>query len=258
MSEPNDAQAAKIPTPANPAVENQTPVEAGAEAPAGPSKSELKRRAKEAEKAKKAAERAAREEEEKKKRAALDAVDNASENYGKLPLHMSQDRKGQKFLKFQSISKEDVGKPVVFRARLHNMRPQGAKIVFLTFRQQTHTLQGVLVVSGEKDEHQVSKQMLKFAQGIPSESLVLVEGVIKEAEVKSCSITGFEIGVRKLFTSVEVPSIPFSIDDASRPESDFERVGFNGCGIADDRWKRRMSSSPVSPFPPVLTTVSWT
>jgi aspartyl-tRNA synthetase len=46
------------------------------------------------------------------------------------------------------------------------MRPQGAKIVFLQFRQQTETLQGVLVASGEKDEHQVSKQMLKFAQGI--------------------------------------------------------------------------------------------
>ena len=42
----------------------------------------------------------------------------------------------------------------------------GAKIVFLAFRQQTETLQGVLVISGEKDENQVSKQMLKYAQGI--------------------------------------------------------------------------------------------
>lgn len=39
--------------------------------------------------------------------------------------------------------------------------------MFLQLRQQTETLQGVLVASGEKDEHQVSKQMLKFAQGIP-------------------------------------------------------------------------------------------
>jgi aspartyl-tRNA synthetase len=28
-------------------------------------------------------------------------------------------------------------------------------------------MQGVLVISGEKDEHQVSKQMLKYAQSIP-------------------------------------------------------------------------------------------
>jgi hypothetical protein len=173
--------------------------------PAGPSKSELKKRAKEAEKAQKAAERAAREEEEKRKREEKAAQDSASQNYGKLPLHQSQERNGmssntantpsspranldagQKRIKFTEISKDIVGQPVIFRARLHNVRPQGklssssilstemslinfqgAKIVFLTLRQQTHTLQGVLVVSGEQDEHQVSKQMLKFAQTIP-------------------------------------------------------------------------------------------
>ena len=54
-----------------------------------------------------------------------------------------------------------------FRLARGTSSHSGAKIVFLTFRQQVHTLQGVLVVSGEKDEHQVSKQMLKFAQTIP-------------------------------------------------------------------------------------------
>lgn len=43
----------------------------------------------------------------------------------------------------------------------------GAKMVFLQFRQQTETLQGVLVQSKDTDEHQVSKQMLKYAQTIP-------------------------------------------------------------------------------------------
>ena len=85
-------------------------------------------------------------------------------------------------MKFGQLTDELVGQPVIFRARLHNMRPQGelstlfrladfrsftgAKIVFLSFRQQTQTIQGVLVVSGERDEHQVSKQMLKFAQTV--------------------------------------------------------------------------------------------
>jgi hypothetical protein len=141
------------------------PVEGG-EKPAGPSKSELKKRAKEAEKAQKLADRLAREEEERKTREAAASVDNASQNYGKLPLHQSQERTGRERLRFPQLGKEDVGKEVIFRARLHNMRAQGAKIVFLQFRQQTETLQGVLVASGEKDEHQVSKQMLKFAQGI--------------------------------------------------------------------------------------------
>ena len=92
---PTDAQAAGVPTPANPA---QTAEVASAgtetEGASGPTKGELKRRAKEAEKAKKAAERAAKEEEEKKKREAAASVDNASQNYGKLPLHQSQERNG--------------------------------------------------------------------------------------------------------------------------------------------------------------------
>lgn len=78
--------------PAGPtvAVESETAL-ADAD-PSGPSKSELKKRAKEAEKAKKASERVAREEEEKKKREAAASVDNATQNYGKLPLHQSQER----------------------------------------------------------------------------------------------------------------------------------------------------------------------
>ncbi|WVN88768.1 aspartate-tRNA(Asn) ligase [Cryptococcus depauperatus CBS 7841] len=190
----------------------------------GPSKSELKKKAKEADKARKAAERAAREEEERKKREGKEAEDHAKQNYGKLPLHQSQERTGQKRLKFAQLGKDMVGQRVVFRARLHNMRPQGAKIVFLTFRQQTHTLQGVLVISKENDEYQVSKQMLKYAQLIPSEAIVLVEGVIKEAEVKSCTVQNYEVGIQKIFTAVEVGDLPFSVDDASRPESEFQRM----------------------------------
>lgn len=71
------------------------PAQEGAPAPAGPSKSELKKRAKEAEKAKKAAERAAREEEERRKREAKESEDHAKQNYGKLPLHQSQERNGE-------------------------------------------------------------------------------------------------------------------------------------------------------------------
>lgn len=129
---PTDAQAAGVPTPANSA----TTAETAEPSAAGPTKGELKRRAKEAEKAKRAAEVAAKQEEEKRKREAAASVDNASQNYGKLPLHQSQERngeldggfelmKGRKFLKFSQLSKEDVGTPVIFRARLHNMRPQG-------------------------------------------------------------------------------------------------------------------------------------
>jgi len=116
MSEPT-------PNPAPPIVPETTITEG--DKPEGPSKGELKKRAKEAEKAKKQAERQAREEEERTKREALNSIDNAVENYGKLPLHQSQSREGKERLRFENVGKDSRGERVVFRARLHNLRPQG-------------------------------------------------------------------------------------------------------------------------------------
>lgn len=71
-------------------------------------------------------------------------------------------------------------------------------MAFLQFRQQTETLQGVIAVSKEADVHQVSKQMVKYSQGIPAESIVVVEGEIKKADVKSCTIQQYEISIHKV------------------------------------------------------------
>lgn len=46
-----------------------------------------------------------------------------------------------------------IGQTVTFRARIHTIRALSSKLVFLVFRQQTYTIQGVLQVSkpnGEK------------------------------------------------------------------------------------------------------------
>jgi aspartyl-tRNA synthetase len=62
-----------------------------------------------------------------------------------------------------------------------------------------------------------------------------VEGVIKEAEVKSCTIQTYEVGIHKLYTTVQAGDLPFSMDDASRPESDFQRVRLNVLTKCDGR-----------------------
>jgi hypothetical protein len=89
----------------------------------------------------------------------------------------------------------------------------------------------------------------------------MVEGVIKEADVKSCTVQNFEIGVQKLYTAVEVGELPFSIDDASRPESDFQRVS-RPCSVSlpklISRWRPRTFNSLESACLPDSTTVSWT
>lgn len=73
-------------------------------------------------------------------------------------------------------------------------------MAFLQLRQQTHTLQGLVGISkeGEEAEGVVSKQMVKWVTGISLESIVVVEGIIKPAEVKSCTIQNFEVQIKKV------------------------------------------------------------
>ena len=47
---------------------------------------------------------------------------------------------------------ESEGKTFTFRARIHTLRRLSAKLVFIVFRQQTITIQGVLTVFKPRDE----------------------------------------------------------------------------------------------------------
>lgn len=50
--------------------------------------------------------------------------------------------------------------------------------------------------------------------------------MIKSAEVKSATIQKYEIGIYKLYTTVEAQALPFSMEDASRSQADIEKVSF--------------------------------
>ncbi|KAF8607573.1 aspartate-tRNA ligase [Ceratobasidium sp. AG-I] len=188
----------------------------------GPSKNELKKRAKEAEKAKKAAERAAKEAEQAAARAAAE-VDYAQQNYGKLPLNQSQERTGRARAQISTFNASKDGEEVIVRARVHTSRAQGNKMVFFALRQRQHTVQALLVVNPES----ISKQMAKWAAGIPLESIVLVEGVVKKSpeEIKGASIKDAEIHITKihLISEVEV-RLPFNLEDADKAEDDEREV----------------------------------
>lgn len=51
-----------------------------------------------------------------------------------------------------NVSTENQGKILAFRARIHTIRRLSAKLVFIVFRQQTITIQGVLTVFRPKEE----------------------------------------------------------------------------------------------------------
>ncbi|KAG8992715.1 aspartate--tRNA ligase dps1 [Tulasnella sp. JGI-2019a] len=191
------------------------------DAPAGPSKGELKRLAKQAEKDKKAAEKAAKQAELNAAKAAAD-VDYASQNYGPLPLNQSQERTGRERIKIDTLTPADFGKSVLFRARLQTSRAQGSKMVFLHLRQRLSSIQALVAQTPTT----ISKHMVKWTASIDSESIVLVEGVCQAPmeEVKSVSVGNVEVLITKIHLIAGVDGgLPFSFDDASRAEEEYEK-----------------------------------
>ncbi|POW03011.1 hypothetical protein PSHT_11853, partial [Puccinia striiformis] len=165
--------------------------------------------------AKKKAEREAKELQEKQTREA-NQVDYAVQNYGNQTLNQSQERNNFSWAKIDQLTVDQVGERVRIQARVHNSRSQSAKLCFLVLRQQTSTIQTILSMT----ETTVSKQMIKYAIGIPLESIVIVEGIIQKPieDIKTCTVSKLEIKLDKIFVLAEAPAkLPFLLEDASRP-----------------------------------------
>jgi len=184
---------------------------------AGPSKNELKKRAKALEKEKKAAERAAKQQEMAAQQAAVD-VDFSTEFYGPLPLHQSQTRPNLPRAQISSFSARD-GETVLFRARVQTSRAQGNKMVFLNLRQRSDSVQALVTVTPEK----VSKQMVKWTAGLADESIVLVQGVVRKSPepIKSASVQDVEVHVSQVHLVSGIDGrLPFTLEDVSRADTD--------------------------------------
>jgi aspartyl-tRNA synthetase len=182
------------------------------------SKNALKKLAKDKEKAEKAAKREALEAEQKKQKEAAANLDKAKENYGVNPLIQSTQRSGAKRTQLADLTEKDDNTSILFSARVSNARVQSAKLGFLVFRQGLDTIQSVVA---ENKEGTVSRQMVKFASSITSESIVLVTGLVKKAPepIKSATISDLEIHIQKIYVVSEAaPMLPLQLEDAMRPE----------------------------------------
>ncbi|CAH00332.1 aspartate--tRNA ligase DPS1 [Kluyveromyces lactis] len=191
------------------------------------SKKALKKLQKEQEKQRKKEERErqlAAEKEAREKEAA--ANDTAKENYGKAPLIQSTTKSGVERILFEDLDEsKDDGREVVFRARVHNSRQQGATLAFLTLRQQAELIQGLVKANKEGT---VSKQMVKWVGSINLESIVVVHGIVKKVEepIKSATVQNLEVHITKIYTISETPEqLPILIEDASRSEAEAEAAG---------------------------------
>ena len=128
--------------------------------------------------------------------AAKTETDEMKTRYGALPLMQSTTRNVDKRINIDTISDDMEGQEVVFRCRLHHVRAMSAKLVFLIFRQQISTIQGVL----HEDPGVISQIFLHWAEHLRTGSVLLVKGLIQKVQVpvKSASIHGVEVNITQL------------------------------------------------------------
>jgi nondiscriminating aspartyl-tRNA synthetase len=169
------------------------------------SKNQLRKHEKQAEKEKKAEiaeEREKAVEEQKKRMAEQAAKEETAEQkalYGVLPINnYAGEWKHLERVDIGNITAKDVGKEIVFRARIHAMRKLSTRLVFFLLRQSTRTVQGVLEEHGN-----ITKYFMYWAERLDVESIVLVRGIVqqpaaKEGEVTGASIHDWELSIHQL------------------------------------------------------------
>ena len=131
----------------------------------------------------------------------------------------SREEQQETWTPLSSISTEMVDQNVTFRARLHTLRRMSPKLVFLIFREQLTTIQGVL----QAEEGRISKHMVRWAELIHFGSIVLVTGKVQRPvkEVTGASVHSAEILIDKLHVvSERADPVPFSVYEAESTVSE--------------------------------------
>ncbi|KAL4064885.1 hypothetical protein V8B97DRAFT_1181278 [Scleroderma yunnanense] len=154
-------------------------------------------------------------------------------------MHQSQSRPNRKRTDISTLTARNDGEQVFIRARVQTSRLQGNKMVFLSLRQRTNTVQSLMSVT--KDT--ISKQMVKWAGSLADESIVLVEGTVKKSPepIKSATVSDVEIHITEIWLLSGIESrLPFSLDDASRSETAPEIEGQFNKVLLDTRLNNRV------------------
>jgi len=215
------------------AAPEKTPEQIAEEEAAKKAKADAKKAAKEAAKAAKEAVKAERlrkrqEEEAKKNQFVKDPNDPCAEQFGDLPLNMSQCDPETRFTKqYCTVGELDAskdGQEVRVRCRVHNSRGSG-NACFIVGREGYYSVQCCMFVSdGADGSIKVSKGMCKYSSKIPRESIIELVGVVSvpESPIAGCT-QQIELKVKEIWTvNKSVPVLPFQIEDASRQVLDQE------------------------------------
>ncbi|KAI5292535.1 hypothetical protein KEM52_006284 [Ascosphaera acerosa] len=153
--------------------------------------------------------------------AAKEETASMKARYGDLPLMQSTARAGHDYVKLDQLTEASKGRKILFRARVHNIRRMGPKLVFILFRQQITTIQGVL----HEQPGEVSTVMVHWAEHIPLGSIVRVRAVVRDAAVpvQSTDFHNVELGIQSLHVVARrEESVPFTIYEADLTAPDTE------------------------------------
>ncbi|OGE47152.1 hypothetical protein PENARI_c059G10927 [Penicillium arizonense] len=163
-----------------------------------------------------------RKEEEIAKAAAEETADMKA-RYGELPLMQSSVRPRELRTRIDEITPAMVGQQVFFTARLHVVRRMSAKLVFLVFRQQLGTFQGVL----HERPGISSIAMIQWVEHLRVGSFITVRGTVQKPEVPvlGCSIHDVELAIDSVHLLVrrEEP-VPFSVYEAEIRTTEEDKV----------------------------------
>lgn len=120
-------------------------------------------------------------------------------------------------LSIEKMAKLPVGTEVTFRCRIQHQRRLSEALDFLLFRDQTHTIQGVL--------SRTSAHMIKWVQRLHSESLVEVHGTLQKpvSPVKSALHSDIEVDVYSIHLVAAASNLP-GWDNYHAPEAMHQRM----------------------------------
>jgi ergosteryl-3beta-O-L-aspartate synthase len=173
--------------------------------------------------------------EEMMKKAEEEETPAQKAKYGVLPVnnYAGQPREEER-VDIRTLTPEQVGQVVTFRARLHNIRKLSAHLMFIELRQQTATIQGIL------HEHAgVSQHFLYWAEHLHVEAVVRVKGVIqepkaKQGEVIGVSIHNIEIHIHEMHVEAQpTEPLPFTVHEAEVTKMEADKEGDTRHRVSD-------------------------
>ncbi|KAI9999275.1 hypothetical protein PInf_004095 [Phytophthora infestans] len=176
---------------------------------------------------------------ERQKAAAAAAGPTLTDTYGELPLIQSQERPKKNYKFVEDLNPELQGESFWVRGHLQAVRAK-SKIAFITLREQTATIQGIL-----HESDKVSRPMIKFAAGVSKESVVdvYVTLSVPDSPVVSTTQKDVELNVEKFFVvSKALPELPFQVEDAARPDA---LVKAEGSTYVNVGLETRLNSRPL-------------